>query len=58
MFQFKINHNIIYTLLLTKLFRAKISENDKCQCCGIKQTLEHLFAECKYVNTFWNSFTS
>ena len=47
MFQFKINHNIIYTR--DKLFGAKISENDKYQSCGIKQTLEHLFAECQYV---------
>ena len=56
MFQFKINHNIIYTR--DKLFRDKIVENDECQACGIKQTLVHLFVECQYVNTFWNSFAS
>ena len=46
MFQFKINHNIIYTR--DKLFRAKIVENDECQACSsniIKQTLVHLFGE-------------
>ena len=56
MFQFKINHNIIYTR--DKLFRAKIVENDKCQACGSKQTLVHLLEECQYVDTFWNSFAS
>ena len=46
MFQFKINHSIIYTRVT--LFRAKIVENDKCQACGSKQTLVHLLVECQY----------
>ena len=50
MFQFKMNHNIVYTR--DKLFRAKIVENDK------RQTLVHLLVECQYVDTFWNSFAS
>ena len=56
MFQFKINHNIIYTR--DKLFGAKIVENDKCQACGSKQTLVHLLVGCQYVDTFWNSLAS
>ena len=56
MFQFKINHNIIYTQ--DKLLRAKIVENGKCQACGCKQALVHLLVECQYVDTFWNSFAS
>ena len=35
-----------------KLFRAKIIENDKCQLCGERQTLEHLFVECRHVHSF------
>ena len=50
MFQFKMNHNIIYTR--DKLFRAKIAENDKCQACGSKQTLVHLLEESQHVDTF------
>ena len=47
MFQFKINHRILYTC--SKLLRAKIIENDECQLCGVRQTLEHLFVECRHV---------
>ena len=56
MFQFKINHHILYTC--SKLLRAKIIENDECQLCGVRQTLEHLFVECRHVHTFWNLFAS
>ena len=56
MFQFKINHNILYTR--EKLFKAKITDDDKCQLCGKKQTLEHLFVECQQVDSFWNFFSS
>ena len=56
MFQFKINHHILYTR--DKLFRAKIIENDECQLCGVRQTLEHLFVECRHVHSFWNLFAS
>ena len=56
MFQFKINHNIIYTR--DKLFRPKIVGNDECQACSSKQTLVHLLGECQFVDTFWNSFVS
>ena len=56
MFQFKINHHILYTR--SKLFRAKIIENDECQLWGVRQTLEHLFLECRHVHTFWNLFAS
>ena len=41
-----------------KLFRANIIENDKCQLCGERQTLEHLFVECRHVHSFWNIFAS
>ena len=58
MFQFKINHQIFFNR--DKLFRAKIIENDECQLCGVRQTLEHLFAKCQHVHSFllvswWNS---
>ena len=55
-FQFKINHHILYTR--DKLFRAKIIENDECQLCGVSQTLQHLFVECRHVQSFWNLLVS
>ena len=56
MFQIKINHHIFYTR--SKLFRATIIESDECQLCGVRQTLEHVFVECRHVHTFWNLFAS
>ena len=56
LFQFKINHHILYTR--DKLFKAKITDSDSCHVCESKQTLEHLFAECQHVHSFWNLFTS
>ena len=56
MFQFKINHHILYTR--DKLFKAKIWDSDSCHVCELKHTVEHLFVECQYVHSFWNLFTS
>ena len=56
MFHFKINHRILYTR--DKLFRAKIIENDECQFCGVRQTLEYLFVERRHVHSFWNLLAS
>ena len=55
-FQFKINHNILYTN--RTLFRDKITENDKCYLCSGSQTLAHLFVECDFSKVFWTHFTS
>ena len=55
-FQFKINHNILYTK--SRLFRDKITENDKCYLCSGSQTLVHLFDECVSSKVFWIDFTS
>ena len=55
-FQFKINHNILYTK--SRLFRDKITENDKCYLCSGSQTLAHLFDECDFSKVFWIDFTS
>ena len=56
MFQFKINHHILYTR--DKLFRAKIIDNDECHLCGVRQTLGHLFVKCRHVHSFWNHLAS
>ena len=56
MFQFKINHHILYTR--DKLFKAKITDSDSWHVCELKQTVEHLFVECQHVHSFWNLFTS
>ena len=58
MSQFKLHHQVLYTR--DKCFRAsaKIIENDECQLCGARQTLEHLFVECRHVHSFWNLFAS
>ena len=55
-FQFKINHNILYTK--SRLFRDKITENDKCYLCSGSQTLVHLFVDCDFSKVFWSDFTS
>ena len=55
-FQFKIYHNILYTK--SRLFRDKITENDKCYLCSESQTLVHLFADCVFSKIFWTDFTS
>ena len=55
-FQFKINHNILYTK--SRLFRDKLAENDKCYLCNGRQTLTHLFVECDSSKVFWIKFTS
>ena len=55
-FQFKINHNILYTK--SRLFRDKITENEKCYLCSGSQTLAHLFVECDFSKVFWIDFTS
>ena len=56
MFQFKINHHILYTR--EKLFKAKITDSDPCHVCESMQTVEHLFVECQHVHCFWNLCTS
>ena len=55
MFQFKINHLILYTR--DKLVKAKATDSDSCHLCKLKQTVEHLFVECQHVHS-WNLFTS
>ena len=55
-FQFKINHNILYTN--SRLLRDKITENDKCYLYSGSQTLTHLFVECDFSKVFWINFTS
>merc|ERR1711862_893224 len=51
-FQFKINHNILYTN--EKLHRIKISESPLCTFCNNEtETLEHLFVDCDVVANVW-----
>ena len=48
MFQFKINHNIIYTK--DKLKRANIIPDDLCYLCKSEQhTIQHMFLKCSHV---------
>ena len=55
MFQFKINHNIIYTR--DKLKRANIIPDDLCYLCKSEQhTIQHMFLKCSHVALFWNEF--
>ena len=55
-FQFKIDHNILYTK--SRLFRDKITDNDKCYLYSGSQTLAHLFVDCDFSKVFWIDFTS
>ena len=53
-FQFKINHNILYTN--EKLHRIKISESPSCSLCNEEiETLAHLFVDCRKVQIIWNN---
>ena len=51
-FQFKINHNILYTN--EKLHKIKLSDSPLCTFCNNEtETLEHLFADCNEVASVW-----
>ena len=52
-FQYKIMHHILPTNSF--LSKCKIKETDKCDFCKTeKETLEHLFCQCKMVQTLWS----
>ena len=54
-FQFKFLHRIIPTNTL--LMKYGIKDSDRCSFCKKeRETLIHLFWECKVVQTFWTSF--
>jgi hypothetical protein len=51
-FQFKINHNILYTN--EKLHKIKISESPLCSLCNDEiETLTHIFVDCCKVQVIW-----
>ena len=53
MFQFKSNHNIIYTK--DKLKKVNLISNDVCHLCEReKHTIKHMMLKCTYVILFWN----
>ena len=53
-FQFKINHNILYTK--EKLHKIGMSNTPKCSFCKEHtESLNHLFVECKNTETLWKS---
>jgi len=53
MFEFKINHNIIYTK--DKLKRANIIADDLCYLCKSEQhTIQHTLLKWSHVALFWN----
>jgi len=55
MFQFMVNHNIIYTT--DKLKRANIIADDICYLYISEQhTIQHMFLKCSHVTLFWNEF--
>ena len=57
MFQFKINHNIIYTK--DKLKKANLTSDDLCYLCKKERhTLEHMLPRCSNVVKFWKEFYS
>ena len=52
-FQFKINHNILFTN--EKLFKFGMISSPMCSFCDNEiETLEHLFVNCDYVKPLWN----
>jgi hypothetical protein len=55
-FQFKINHNIIFTN--EKLHRIGIKDNPNCSFCNNHiETLPHLFVECEKIKDIWEKIT-
>ena len=51
-FQFKINHNILYTN--EKLYKIGKVESPLCCMCNMQiETLVHLFVECEKIKPFW-----
>ena len=55
MFQFKINHNIIYTK--DKLKKANLTSDDLCYLCKRERhTLEHMLLRCSHAVKFWKEF--
>ena len=55
LFQFKINHNIVYTK--DKLMKAKMSTSNKCYLCNLNtDTLQHMLVDCPFLQHFWRSF--
>ena len=57
MFQFKINHNIIYTK--DKLKKANLTSDDLCYLCRKERhTLEHMLLRCSHAVKFWKEFYS
>lgn len=56
-FQFKINHNIIFTN--EKLHRVGIKDNPNCSFCNNHiETLPHLFVECEKIRDIWENITN
>jgi hypothetical protein len=55
-FQFKINHNILYTN--EKLHRIGLEDSPLCSMCNDKiETLTHRFVDGEKLNRFWESRT-
>ena len=55
MFQFKINHNILYTK--DKLKKANLVSDDSCYLCkNERHTIVHMFVKCPLVVSFWKNF--
>ena len=58
-FQWKISHNILYTNhVLFRMNPPRVKSN-QCTFCGkADETIIHLFVECEFSQSIWNSFLS
>ena len=55
MFQFKTNHDIVYTK--DKLMKAKMSTSNKCYLCKLStHPLQHILVDCSFVQSCCRSF--
>ena len=53
-FQYKILNNILY--LNDRLFKMNLVESEMCSFCkGKKETVEHLFLNCRIAKTLWTN---
>ena len=55
-FNFKLLHRIIPSK--DNLYRWKISDEDLCHRCNVKETTQHILFYCKQANTFWKIVTN
>jgi len=53
-FKFRLLHMDIFSK--ERMFKFKMSDNDNCSFCGLKETVRHVLWECRRANMVWDHF--